>query len=894
MDGCEQIYIGREGGADSTSPFYVPNLAALRALRQRPPFVDLGGYATPGDGGGGSFRWAGGSTATVETGIVESPTTGPAGRYIRLITTGIAPEWTGVVGGVAAGDKSNEWEAAISAAASRQLPVTPLPGHTSGITRTLSLSAGLFTYGVKVQGDGTQTVYVLEESPGVARTCGVWYFDGPGAASDGINYTMLGTRPTLSSTPYARGLSQFQQVTPAWFEADNVSFTNSIVTNFATASVLRGPVVVDPSGPRGYDWSSTYSGCVIDGIDAVECDFITTGSQYKSVQWKNNTLTDGTYTYNIPTHWIYFQNAGGLDTAATGSFEVTGGSASPGVNTLATLTVNGVEIMGAAVDWVTSNDITAAAIATQINAYHSVPDYYATVLGATVTITPYDWGAGPNGYVVLPTPAGTVTVGSVSNMAGGITNPYTGYVEDFTISDINCESFNFVGAEEVIKVSNAKNGLIRVQVNDALGGVTISDAFNVIVDNPNVTNIVNGGYGVRATGTGNDNLVDGGLLSGAENAIFNGLLARDVTYQFHAKGTVIVTDVVGGSGTFNECRVEKAAIASFTDITVINKQARTAGFYTFGIGEVPIAGQMTVINPRIYNNQGVVRVPAGGNAVLQVDPRLVTNWDPTTTNCIRNDGAASALTITAMPTLYGSNAWTYPQSITTSSTAAPALAVTSSSTQPTLEITQTGSGTAFRVNDSSGDTTPFLIDGANGTVVVGAEAAVDFTVGGKFQVVSTLSANATGSLGYWGNNATGFSSVNFGRSRGTTVGSHSLLASGDLLGKVQWLGDDGTNYIPAAAISATVGGTAGTNDMPGRLSFGVTADGAAAVTERLAIEQNGVIVIPTDRALRLNNQTDGAGISVGTLTNAPAAGDPTFWLKVNIGGTDYVIPCWPG
>lgn len=45
-------------------------------------------------------------------------------------------------------------------------------------------------------------------------------------------------------------------------------------------------------------------------------------------------------------------------------------------------------------------------------------------------------------------------------------------------------------------------------------------------------------------------------------------------------------------------------------------------------------------------------------------------------------------------------------------------------------------------------------------------------------------------------------------------------------------------------------------------------------------------------SLRLNGLTSGAGIALGTLTNAPAAGDPNFWLPVSIAGTVRYIPCW--
>jgi hypothetical protein len=45
-------------------------------------------------------------------------------------------------------------------------------------------------------------------------------------------------------------------------------------------------------------------------------------------------------------------------------------------------------------------------------------------------------------------------------------------------------------------------------------------------------------------------------------------------------------------------------------------------------------------------------------------------------------------------------------------------------------------------------------------------------------------------------------------------------------------------------------------------------------------------------SLRFNGLTSGAGAGAGTLTNAPSAGDPAFWLPVSIAGTVRYIPCW--
>ena len=50
----------------------------------------------------------------------------------------------------------------------------------------------------------------------------------------------------------------------------------------------------------------------------------------------------------------------------------------------------------------------------------------------------------------------------------------------------------------------------------------------------------------------------------------------------------------------------------------------------------------------------------------------------------------------------------------------------------------------------------------------------------------------------------------------------------------------------------------------------------------------------TDRGMTFSNQTSSAGASAGTLSNAPAAGNPTFYLKAVVNGVNVAIPCWPG
>ena len=70
--------------------------------------------------------------------------------------------------------------------------------------------------------------------------------------------------------------------------------------------------------------------------------------------------------------------------------------------------------------------------------------------------------------------------------------------------------------------------------------------------------------------------------------------------------------------------------------------------------------------------------------------------------------------------------------------------------------------------------------------------------------------------------------------------ANAVVNSGDVLGAIQFLGGDGTdikNY--GALIECEVDGTPGANDMPGRLVFSTTADGANTPTERARLDKAG-------------------------------------------------------
>jgi hypothetical protein len=85
------------------------------------------------------------------------------------------------------------------------------------------------------------------------------------------------------------------------------------------------------------------------------------------------------------------------------------------------------------------------------------------------------------------------------------------------------------------------------------------------------------------------------------------------------------------------------------------------------------------------------------------------------------------------------------------------------------------------------------------------------------------------------------------KSRNATKGSNTIVQDDDSLGDIAFRADDGTDFnTEAARISAAIDGTPGANDIPGRLMFLTTADGANTPTERVRITSGGLVGIGTD------------------------------------------------
>ena len=127
------------------------------------------------------------------------------------------------------------------------------------------------------------------------------------------------------------------------------------------------------------------------------------------------------------------------------------------------------------------------------------------------------------------------------------------------------------------------------------------------------------------------------------------------------------------------------------------------------------------------------------------------------------------------------------------------------------------------------------------SVLIGGGSARD--VGGNganvVQIEGTTFANSSMSL-TCNANATTAPTLRFAKSRGTSLGSNTVVQQNDELGVIVFAGADGTDVASqGAVIIAAVDGSPGGNDLPTRLQFNVTADGSSSTTARFKIEQNG-------------------------------------------------------
>jgi len=181
-----------------------------------------------------------------------------------------------------------------------------------------------------------------------------------------------------------------------------------------------------------------------------------------------------------------------------------------------------------------------------------------------------------------------------------------------------------------------------------------------------------------------------------------------------------------------------------------------------------------------------------------------------------------------------------------------------------------------------------LVIDSSGRVLVGTSSArsnfYNTTAGAVLQVEGLGGSGDSRRIAVIGSDNTAESGggLLLAHQRSGSIGGNTILQSGDDIGVVTFQGNDGTDFVEAAVIEAEVDGTPGANDMPGRLVFSTTADGASSPTERMRISANGNITVDTNTFF-----VDAVNNRVGIGTTVPTFADGSG-LEVQAAGTTTV------
>ena len=170
---------------------------------------------------------------------------------------------------------------------------------------------------------------------------------------------------------------------------------------------------------------------------------------------------------------------------------------------------------------------------------------------------------------------------------------------------------------------------------------------------------------------------------------------------------------------------------------------------------------------------------------------------------------------------------------------------------------------ADKVSIETGGSERVRID-ASGRLLVGHTSTI--TVGST----SLAALQSHGTTGAAGINLARFSAnstppaLNFGKARGASVGTMTIVNDGDDLGDINFSGADGVNLATISArIRGTVDGTPAADDIPGRLEFYTFNAATDTLTEQFRIKNDGGHIIQAG-TLTINSGTTDTGLTLNS------------------------------
>jgi hypothetical protein len=162
--------------------------------------------------------------------------------------------------------------------------------------------------------------------------------------------------------------------------------------------------------------------------------------------------------------------------------------------------------------------------------------------------------------------------------------------------------------------------------------------------------------------------------------------------------------------------------------------------------------------------------------------------------------------------------------------------------------------TPLVINAAAGQTAPVVVynDGTDDILTVAANGDTDLC-----RVGDTIGVSVQ--LSHWSSKTSRRSSFDFRRSGSNTHGGDAVLSDGVQMGDVFWHGNDGAGFHETARIYCVSAGTSN-NNTPGKIRFATTPVGTYLTTDRMEIDETGLVTMYDDL------KVDGAATVAGDLT----------------------------
>lgn len=361
-----------------------------------------------------------------------------------------------------------------------------------------------------------------------------------------------------------------------------------------------------------------------------------------------------------------------------------------------------------------------------------------------------------------------------------------------------------------------------------------------------------GGTGIGSTASGNVITINLDTPVSVANGGTNQISYTD--------GQLLIGNTTGNT-------LAKATLTAGTGITITNAAgsitidaaaSAALSFPTDSGTATPAANALTVVG-----GTGISTSGSGSTVTVSSDGTLVVGPASSTDNAVaRYDGTTGKLIQNSGVIINDSNVVSGITQLNVDNLRLDGNTVSSTDTNGNVILSPNGTGgivavTSLTVGDSGKD--------------------VDFTINGSaLSAVSAFHTSGTTDLGgvveerHSETAALGAHTL-FLRTRGTE-GASTVVADNDVIGRIVGCGHDGTDFAQCAEIRMEVDGTPGNNDMPGRILFLTSADGAQTPIETLKIDSSNMVTVTGNMDI-IHTATESDDHALEIICDAAGFGD---------------------